>query len=246
MWCSWIGNAGGCSRAPSAVDVEYGSGDVGGVRAREERDAGGHLLGTRVTTQRGGRGSGRGELAVGRVHLGVDQSGLQDVDRDPARPEVTRRAARVTGERRLGGRVFGHPGEADARARAGADGDDSAAFTHVLDRLADAGDDPGVVHGPLAIKLADVERGIVDWTLHDDRGVVDEDVQAAKLADNLADQLRSLLGVALVGVERRGAYAFGLELLDDRLSAIGGRVVADRDFGAVIGEPQRGRRADAS
>src|SRR5918996_4131047 len=72
MWCSWIGNAGGCSRAESAVDVEHGSGDVGGVRAREERDAGGHLLGTRVTTQRGGRGSGRGELAVGRVHLGVD------------------------------------------------------------------------------------------------------------------------------------------------------------------------------
>src|ERR687892_107374 len=134
MWCSWIGNAGGCSRAESAVDVEHGSGDVGGVRAREERDAGGHLLGTRVTTQRGGRGSGRGELAVGRVHLGVDQSGLQDVDSDPARPEVTRRAA----------------------------------------------------------------------------------------------------------------YAFGLELLDDLLSAVGGGVVADRDVGAVGGESPRGRRTDAS
>src|SRR5918996_254097 len=121
-----------------------------------------------------------------------------------------------------------------------------SAVDHVLDRLADAGDDPGVVHGPLAIKLAGVERGIVDRTLHDDRGVVDEDVQAAKLADNLADQLRRLLGVALIRPKRRGAYAFGLELLDDLLSAVGGGVVADRDVGAVGGESPRGRRTDAS
>jgi hypothetical protein len=77
-------------------------------------------------------------------------------------------------------------------------------------------------------------------------GVIDEDVQPPERAHDLADQSLRLLGLALISPERRGAHALGLELLDNGVCAIAGRVVADRHVGTVIGEAQRGRGADAA
>src|SRR5256886_17662719 len=145
-------HVGDCSCAVSTVDIEAGAGDVGGVRARQERDAGGDLLGTAVATDGDGRAPGGGVFAVGGAHVRVDESGLQDVDRDPAPSEVTGGTAGVAGERRLGGGVVGHPGGPDAGGDGGTDVDDSTAVVHVLDRLADAGDDARVVHGVLAVE----------------------------------------------------------------------------------------------
>src|SRR6267154_1521437 len=108
---------------------------------------------------------------------------------------VARGAAGVAGERRLGRRVVGHPWPSDAGAATGPDVDYATALVHVLDRLADPGDNPGVVHGGLAIELADVYRGVADRRDHEDGRVVDEDGQAAKFADHVADQTRRLFGL---------------------------------------------------
>jgi hypothetical protein len=48
----------------------------------------------------------------------------------------------------------------------------------------------------------------------------------------------------LIGAKRRFAHALGLELLDNALSPIRRRAVADRDVRAVVGEPQRRGGAD--
>ena len=72
----------------------------------------------------------------------------------------------------------------------------SPAVAHVLDRLPDPRNNARVVDRVLAVELGDVDRAVVDRRDHDDRGVVDQHVEAAKFADHVADQGRRLLGLA--------------------------------------------------
>src|SRR5690625_4306856 len=117
----------GALGAVSAVDSQDGPGDIGGVRAGEEDDAGSDLLRPAVSAQSRGGKEQRGGFAVGGIHIGVDESRLNDVDRDAAVSEIAGGASAVGFKGGLGGCIVGHPAEYRSRSRSRADADDQTA-----------------------------------------------------------------------------------------------------------------------
>src|SRR5262249_32646490 len=77
-------------RGESTIACETRTGDEVCLGAREIRHHAGDLLGVGVARQRHESLEILGERPLCRIHLGVHRTGLNGIDRDTARTEVTR------------------------------------------------------------------------------------------------------------------------------------------------------------
>src|SRR5664280_3584896 len=107
------------------VDAQYGTSDVAGVVTGEKPyDA--SDIGWLTDATHGDHG---GHLVLGGAqitgHVGIDETGRDDVDRDTARGDLLGERAGESDQSRLGGRVVGLAGNADEGAD-GANEDDGA------------------------------------------------------------------------------------------------------------------------
>ena len=116
---------------------------------------------------------------------------------------------------------------------------------HQRRRRPDGGRHAADIDGEQPVEGGRSSGRIIDCPDYRDAGVVDQDVEAAKMFKYRLDQTLNLGGIGLVGLEGRGPDALGLKFLNDRLSLVGRGHVADGDVGAVVGEGPRRRRADA-
>ncbi len=95
--------------------------------------------------------------------------------------------------------------------------------------------------------------GVHQHPVADEPGVVDQDVETAEGVDRLLHHRRGLLEVGDVGAVGDGLAAERLDLGDDLVRDLGGRALAgargaevvDDDLGALAGELERVRAADA-
>ena len=78
-----------------------------------------------------------------------------------------------------------------------------------------------------------------------DPGVADQQIQAAELGYDRADQLVGLRRVADIGRESRRGTPVVAEFADERIGGPVGSIV-DRDCGSLGGEPPRDRGADSA
>src|SRR4051812_9343786 len=111
----------------SAVDVDAGPGDERRPLACEEGDRRADFFGTAVASEGSSRLLHFSERAVGRIHLRIDRTRLNDIDGNAFGPEVSRPAAGVRGDGGLRRRVVGDAGPWRRAGGAGADRDDATA-----------------------------------------------------------------------------------------------------------------------
>jgi hypothetical protein len=182
---------------------------------------------------------------VGRVHVGVDGAGLDDVDGDAARAEFPRQALGEGGQRGLRQRVDRQPGPArDPVGEVASDVDDAAALAEVQDgglARQNRGANVDVQEG------VDVcERHVLDLGEADDPSVVDEDVQAAERLDGLADGRPDRVRVGAVGLDGDAAAAPLLDGADHPRGGVRRLLVGDGHVGALGGQGLGDCGADAA
>ena len=73
----------------------------------------------------------------------------------------------------------------------------------------------------------------------------DDDVEPAQAFAGVAHQLTAYLGLAEIGLQREGPAPLRLDVGHHRRRHVRSAVVVDRHVGALAGEPQRDRPADA-
>ena len=185
-----------------------------------------------------------GPLAGGGVQVGVDGPRLNIVDRNAARPQLTRQPLREHLDGPFGRRVGGHAGHEHALPHARTDHDDSPAGLQVLERRLRRDEDAADVDRKDAIEVS--ESRLLDLHRNDRAGVVHQYVEPAKGRDRPFDGVADGIGVGSVCLDRERLSASAFNLFDNgrrRVSAFG---EGDGDAGAVLGQALGDRGADAA
>ena len=142
--------------------------------------------------------------------------------------------------------LSGVVGLADVADLAGDAGDvddaSAAAVEHVHDRGFAHVEGAGEVDAQHFVPVVDAH--LPDGTVDGDAGVVDEDVQAAVLVDDLLDDALAVVGVADVALVQGQGAAVGLDRLAQFVGALLVGGVAGADDGAGGGEAVADRGAD--
>src|SRR5438105_10964272 len=77
------------SGCETSIGEQAGAGDVAGFGTRQVGDKAGDLIGIAIALKRGDGNQRLGEVAVGRIHVRINRAGLDVVDGDAARAEVS-------------------------------------------------------------------------------------------------------------------------------------------------------------
>jgi len=102
------------------------------------------------------------------------------------------------------------------------------------------------VDGILAGERRGVGVGIIDRGTDHNAGIVDEDVEPAKIPGDVLHQPIDIDGGGLVRLVGAGVDAPGFQFADHGFGLVGRSDVADGDVGAFIGERLGAGRADAA
>src|SRR5579884_84580 len=231
----------------AAVDVDGLAGDEAAVLADEEQAGGGDLLDGALAAERDAGGVGDAAVVPLRVVAPcVDAAGRDDVDADVVRRELRGEAARQPDQPHLRRRDVGAAGAA-AGEGAVADEEEDAAVA-VLDHRPDqcAGEvEPGVEHDaahPLPVFVGQLG----EWLVRADRGIVDQDIDAAELGEGLRRQRLDLPALADIGDRGDGAHPERLRLAHDGLGLLPVGAGVDDDVRPFRRQFQYRRAADVA
>nr|GEU62229.1 hypothetical protein [Tanacetum cinerariifolium] len=184
------------------------------------------------------------EIALGRVHVGVDRAGSDVVDGDVARTQVARQAFYQARERGLAHGVSGAADERHALGIGAADVDHAAALFHVRHGRLGGHEDGAHIHGHRGVEI--LQRKFFDRSQPENAGAVDQDIEAAEARCGLVDGVGQGSGVGGIGVDGNCRPAQRFDLRHQRFGRNGRRTVADGDLGAVAGQAAGSGRADAA
>src|SRR5260370_37605476 len=119
------------SSCETSIGEQARAGDVAGFGTRQVGDKAGDLVCIAITLK-GCDGNQRlREVAVCRIHVSINRAGLDVVNGDAARAEVSGKSLRETGDRSLRKRIDRTTDEGHALAVGAADMNDATAFTHM-------------------------------------------------------------------------------------------------------------------
>ncbi|MDT4859713.1 hypothetical protein FQZ97_942350 [compost metagenome] len=172
-----------------------------------------------------------GQVAIGRVHVGVRGAGMHGIDRDAARPQIARQAAVEAGDGTLGQRVERSAGERGVLRHRAADVDDAATVLHVAHGLLRGDEDPGDIDGDH--RLVVLELDLLDRATQRDAGVVHQDIQATEGFDRLGDGGTHGVGFTRVGQDGQRPTASRLDGGGGFFGQRGRADIGKGDLGAI-------------
>src|SRR3989442_16042672 len=94
------------SRGETSICQQARAGDVAGFGTRQVGDKAGDLIGIAITLKRCDGNQCLREVAVCRIHVSINRAGLDVVNGDTARAEVSGKSLRESRDRSLGEPVF--------------------------------------------------------------------------------------------------------------------------------------------
>src|SRR5436189_1868854 len=119
------------SSREASIGEQARAGDVAGFGTRQEGDKAGDLIGIAIALKRCDGNQRLREVAVCRIHVSINRAGLDVVNGDAARAEVSGKSLRESRDRSLRKRIDRTADEWHALAVGAADMNDAAAFTHM-------------------------------------------------------------------------------------------------------------------
>src|SRR5882762_9264367 len=119
------------SSREASIGEQARAGDVAGFGTRQVGDKAGDLIGIAIALKRCDGNQCLREVAVCRIHVSINRAGLDVVNGDAARAEVSGKSLRESRDRSLRKRIDRTADEWHALAVGAADMDDAAAFPHM-------------------------------------------------------------------------------------------------------------------
>ena len=193
------------SGAETTVDGQAGTGDIAGFRTCQVSDEAGDFIDVAVAPDGHQRHQAGGELAVGRVHVGVYRAGLYIVDGNTTRAEVAGEAFGQAHQCGFAHGVWRATREGHAVGVGAADVDDPTPFAHVSCGGLGGDEHAAYVDGQGLVEIFEFE--FVQRSHGQHAGVVDQDVQPAKGLDRGIDGVADGVGVGAVSLDRQGLAA---------------------------------------
>ncbi len=185
-----------------------------------------------------------GEIALGRVHVGIDRAGRHIVDGDVTAAQVARQALHQPGQRRLAHGIYRAAGERHALGIGTADVDDAPTLVHVGGGGLGRHEDGAHVDGDGFVEIG--QRELFQRAHAQYAGAVDQDVQPSEALGHAVDGLGQRGGIGGVGPYGQGRAAGSFDFRDQRFGGGGRGRVTDGDRGAFAGQAAGGRGADAA
>ena len=220
-------------------------GNEAAILADQEQASRGDLVDMPLAAERNTAGVRHmAAIPFGVVAPGIDAAGRDHIDADVVRGELGGEPARHADQPHLRRREMGAAAAASGNRAVAAEEQDAPVL--VLDHLADqrARQVEGPVEydiaDPLPILIAHLEKRLV----RPDCGVVDQDVDAAELAERFRRHRLNLVLLADIGDDRDRLDPEILRLARDRLRFLLVRARIDDDIGAFPRELQHRRAAD--
>jgi hypothetical protein len=181
------------------------------------------------------QGAHHGALGLVSNHIGLDRTRLNRIDRDPARPEIARKAASHGGNSSFRHAVDGRSCKAGAVGRDAACGDKAAGFAHVRQSCLDSDKDRTDIDRDHPIEICNVV--VIRHATDVNSGIVDKNVDAAQAIDGLCHGSFHRVGIGTVGLDRQRRPAGLLDLGGKRLRAILRCGIAEGDVRAIARQP---------
>lgn len=232
------------SGGEATIGQEARSGNVSRFRAgqirHKARDFGGLTIAAQghVAAQRVGKRSARG------VHVGIDWSRLDVVDRDAAGAEVAGESLGEAGDGTLAQRVNRTTRERHGIAVYAADIDDASAIAQMTRRFLRGDEHSADIdrHDPVEIFDGKIGNGCHGG----DTGVVDENIEATEAIDSFIYRCPRGSCVAGIGLDGEGTAAGSFDGPDDFVRLGLGVAVGQSDHCSVIGKAARDGSANAA